>query len=95
MLNLQKGEISQKINYNSNGITEHFYLLNNVNLQLGPNDYIYIKTWAVERKQGYKFSYEKFEGNKLKYKLLADNIRWSEADTSFILSNYQKRIINA
>ena len=76
----------KKKDYNSD-------LLNNVNLQLGPNDYIYIKTWAVERKQGYKFSYEKFEGNKLKYKLLADNIRWSEADTSFILSNYQKRII--
>jgi lipopolysaccharide export system permease protein len=64
-----------------------------VNLQLGPNDYIYLKNWGIERKQGYKFSYEKFEGTKLKYKLLAENIRWVESDTAFKLTNYQKRII--
>ncbi|WP_372746979.1 LptF/LptG family permease [Lutibacter sp.] len=68
-------------------------ILNDVNLQLGPNDYIYVKTWAVQRKQGYKFAYEKFEGNKLKYKLLAESIRWNETDTTFKLTNYQKRII--
>ncbi|SFS74510.1 LptF/LptG family permease [Lutibacter maritimus] len=76
----------KKKEYNANQLTH-------VNLQLGPNDYIYLKNWNIDSKQGYKFSYEKFEGTKLKYKLLAENIRWIESDTVFKLTNYQKRII--
>ena len=67
--------------------------LSNLNLQLGPNDYIFIKTYSIDRKQGYKFAYEKYDGTKLKYKLLAEQIRWVETDTAFKLTNYQKRII--
>lgn len=76
----------KKKDYNADQLT-------NINLQLSPNDYIFIKTYSIERKQGYKFAYEKFEGTKLKYKLLADQIRWVEADTAFSLTNYQKRTI--
>jgi lipopolysaccharide export system permease protein len=76
----------KKKDYNANQ-------LNHVNLQLGPNDYIYLKNWNIDSKQGYKFSYEKYEGIKLKYKLLAENMRWVEADTTFKLTNYQKRFI--
>lgn len=67
--------------------------LTNINLQLGPNDYIHIKNYTIDRKQGYNFSYEIFDGNKLKYKLLADNIRWVEKDSTFNLNNYKKRFI--
>lgn len=67
--------------------------LSNVNLQLGPNDYIHIKNYTVDRKIGYNFSYEIFEGNKLKYKLMADNIRWVEKDSTYKLINYSKRFI--
>jgi len=76
----------QKKKYNQNHIT-------NINLQLGENDYIYLKSFNLNTKQGQKFSFEKFEGTKLKYKLLAENIRWIESDTVFKLTNYQKRII--
>lgn len=67
--------------------------LTNINLQLGSNDYIFIKNYRVKTNHGYDFSYEKFEGNKLTYKLFADNIRWKEKDSTFTLVNYRKRII--
>ena len=67
--------------------------LTNINLQLGPNDYIFFKNYRVETKIGYNFSYEKFEGTKLKYKLFADNIRWKPKDSTYTLINYRKRII--
>lgn len=67
--------------------------LTNVNLQLGPNDYIFLKSYRVKTNVGYSFSYEKFEGNKLTYKLFSDNIRWNENDSAFILTNYRKRYI--
>ncbi len=67
--------------------------LTNVNLQLGPNDYIFIKGFRIAANRGYNFSYEQFEGNKLVYKLFSDNIRWNKKDSTFILTNYRKRYI--
>jgi lipopolysaccharide export system permease protein len=67
--------------------------LNNINLQLGPNDYLFLRSYTIDRNIGYGFSYEIFEGNKLKYKILADNIRWNKADSTFKLVNYKKRYL--
>jgi lipopolysaccharide export system permease protein len=68
-------------------------VLTNINLQLGPNDYIYLKRYNSKNNQGHKFSLEKFEGTKLKYKLMAENIRWIDKDTVFRLNTYKKRYI--
>lgn len=65
----------------------------NINLQLGPNEYIYLKSFNSNTNAGYKFTYEKYDGIKLKYKLMADNIRWVERDTSFRLNTYKKRFL--
>lgn len=67
--------------------------LQDVNLQISPSEYIYIKTYTVDRKVGYRFTYEKFEGTKLKFKLRSDNIRWIERDTTFRLVNWSKRTL--
>jgi len=67
--------------------------LTNINLQLGPNDYIFLKNFRIQTGRGYNFSYEKFEGNKLVYKLFSDNIRWVEKDSTFSLINYRKRYL--
>jgi lipopolysaccharide export system permease protein len=75
-----------KKKFNANNLT-------NVNLQLGPNDFIFFKNYRLETNSGYNFSYEQFEGNKLKSKLFADNIRWKAKDSTFTLINYRKRFI--
>ena len=67
--------------------------IQDVNLQISPDEYIYIKTYTIDRKVGYRFTYEKFEGTQLKFKLRADNIRWIERDTTFTLVNWNKRTL--
>lgn len=46
----------------------------NVHLQIGKNEYIYVETFNAFTNTGYKFSWEQYEGNELKYKMLADII---------------------
>lgn len=67
--------------------------LTNLNLQLGPNDYIFFKSFTVDRNIGYNFSYEKYDGINLKYKLSSDNIHFNKKDSTFKLINYKKRFI--
>ena len=62
-----------------------------VSLQLGDSDYVYFGNFNFKSKNGYNFSYEHFEGNQLKYKVVSQNIRWNENDSTFRLSNYKKR----
>lgn len=66
-----------------------------VSLQLSANDYVYFGYFNFKSKNGYNFSYEHFDGNQLKYKVIAQNIRWNEKDSTFRLSTYRKRFIGA
>jgi lipopolysaccharide export system permease protein len=65
----------------------------NINLQLGPNDYVFFKNYRTDTNNGNHFSYEIFEGNKMVYKLKAQTIRWVPKDSMFKLFNYSKRWI--
>ncbi|MDJ0645162.1 MAG: LptF/LptG family permease [Flavobacteriaceae bacterium] len=67
----------------------------NVSLQLTENDFVYFRTYDLKRNIGYDFSYEKFDGLQLKYKLIARNIRYSEEDSVYTLSNYKERFVLA
>lgn len=59
--------------------------------QINDNDYIYVSSFVPERKVGMNFTYEHFEGNELKYKIFADNIRYIEEDSTYRLTGYLKR----
>nr|WP_282044443.1 LptF/LptG family permease [Winogradskyella flava] len=59
--------------------------------QINDNDYIYVSRFIPKNKSGMNFTYEHFEGNELKYKIFADNIRYIEEDSSYRLTSYVKR----
>ena len=59
--------------------------------QINDNDYIYVSNFIPRNKSGNKFTYEHFEGNELKYKIFADNIRYVEEDSMYSLTSYVKR----
>ncbi|WP_422105050.1 LptF/LptG family permease [Winogradskyella sp.] len=59
--------------------------------QINDNDYIYVSSFSPTQKFGRNFTYEHFEGNELKYKIFAGNIRFIEADSSYRLTGYVKR----
>lgn len=61
--------------------------------QINENDHIYVSNFDTKSKVGRNFTYEHFEGNQLKYKIFADNIRFIEKDSSYRLISYLKRTI--
>jgi len=63
----------------------------NVYQQINDNDYIYVSNFIPKSKTGFNFTYEHFEGNELKYKIFADNIKYVEEDSIYVLNSYLKR----
>ena len=59
--------------------------------QINDNDHIYVNNFIPKSNMGTNFTYEHFEGNELKYKIFADNIRYIEEDSVYRLRNYFKR----
>ncbi|NNE31537.1 MAG: YjgP/YjgQ family permease [Winogradskyella sp.] len=62
--------------------------------QINDNDYIYVSRFIPNRNLGMNFTYEHFDGNELKYKIFADNIRFVEEDSVYRLTSYVKRTYN-
>jgi len=65
----------------------------NVFRQINDNDYIYVSNFNIKDKRGNNFTLEHFNGNKLEYKITANNIRYIEKDSTYRLINYTKRIV--
>ncbi|MFZ4679045.1 MAG: LptF/LptG family permease [Flavobacterium sp.] len=59
--------------------------------QISKDEYIFVSNYNNVSKMAFNFSMEKFEGDKLKYKLLASRIKWNEKDSTYTLYNYNKR----
>ncbi len=90
---------------NANKVSEAFfrkYLTKNpkynktyvkdINLQLDDNgNYVYIKNFNIKNNSGSYFSFEHFDGKKLKYKLTARNIKYT--DSTYELRNVKKRYV--
>jgi lipopolysaccharide export system permease protein len=67
--------------------------INNISLQLGESDYMFMKTFWIKRNKGSNFMYEHYEGTHLKYRLKASNIKWNPKDSTYKLSNFTKRYL--
>ncbi|RAR70191.1 LptF/LptG family permease [Flavobacterium aciduliphilum] len=63
--------------------------------QINPNEYIYVSNYNSDSKMGFNFSMERFEKDKLKYKVSASRIMWNAKDSSYTLFDYRKRKIGA
>jgi len=66
-----------------------------VNLQLDESNYVYFRNFSMKNNTGYNFSYERFDGLQLKYKLIADNIKFNPKDSVFTLNNVKRRYVGA
>jgi lipopolysaccharide export system permease protein len=67
---------------------------NKVFQQINDNEFIYVNSYDPIRKRATNFTLEHFEGNVMKFKIKASRIRWIERDSTFRLSNYNKRIFD-
>ena len=61
--------------------------------QISKDEYIFVSNFNEISKMAFNFSMEKFDGDKLKYKLIANRIKWNVKDSTYTLFNYSKRKI--
>jgi len=61
--------------------------------QINDNEYIYASHFQPKSKSARNFTLEHFEGNELKFKINASNLRYSEEDSLYKLTRVDKRII--
>ena len=67
----------------------------NTHLQIGKDEYVYIETFNAYKNTGYRFSMEKYDGNELKYKMLADVIDYdSLVPNKWTLHTYTERFLD-
>lgn len=63
-------------------------------MQLDKDTYVYIENFDNTYNIGYKFALEKFSGDELKEKLVADRIAWDSVKKKWNIENYSIRTIN-
>jgi lipopolysaccharide export system permease protein len=68
-------------------------LVSEFSLQLTDSTYIFIRSFDTDRKSGYDFTSEVYDGLKLKSKLVSRTITFNEKDSTFTLLNWKKRQI--
>jgi lipopolysaccharide export system permease protein len=61
--------------------------------QVSDTDFMYVSNFNEPVKTGYNFVYEKFNQQKLVYKITASSIRWNPSTKNYTLTNYVKRDI--
>lgn len=66
----------------------------NVHVQIGKDEFVYVESYNITKQYGYKFSWEKYNGNELKYKVMSDVLYHDTvADNSWKIDPYATRTI--
>ncbi|MBQ5856009.1 MAG: LptF/LptG family permease [Bacteroidales bacterium] len=63
----------------------------NIHVQIERGVYVYVGNFDIKRKVAYKFALEKFEGNKMTYKIIADKASYDTITGKWKLDNYVER----
>jgi len=63
-------------------------------MQIDSNTYVYIDNFDTKTAIGYNFVMEKFDGNDLTEKMMADRITWDSVSNKWRIENYTNRLIS-
>lgn len=66
-----------------------------LHIQISPNTFVYVQSYNSKTNTGYKFSLEKFVGQEMTYKLMADNIKLDTSTGYWNLKDYYIRTIDS
>jgi lipopolysaccharide export system permease protein len=59
-----------------------------IHVQIEPGVFVYVQSFYSKTKTGRKFSLEKFDGQRMVYKLMADKIRWNKEKKKWEIKNW-------
>lgn len=65
----------------------------NIYRQINDNEYIYASSYSPKNQTAYNFSLEHFEGERMMFKINANQIKFNEDSLDYTLKSYNKRII--
>ncbi len=71
-----------------------YYDHRNVHMQIEPNVYLYLQNYDNQTNNGYQFSLERFQDNRLIEKLTADNILWDSTKGKWILKYWKLKKVD-
>ena len=67
----------------------------NVHVQVGKDEFVYVESYNITKQFGYKFSWEKYDGNELKFKVVSDVLYHDTvAENSWRIDPYAVRTID-
>lgn len=66
----------------------------NIHVQIEKGVFAYVETYNNKKNVGSKFSLERFDGQELVYKMIADRIELDSVDNSWKILNYTERFID-
>jgi lipopolysaccharide export system permease protein len=65
-----------------------------IHLQINPGTFVYLESFNIKVKTGYRFTLEKFDGYNLQYKLTGDRIIYDSLLNRWTIQNYTVRTID-
>ncbi|GAA0872026.1 LptF/LptG family permease [Gangjinia marincola] len=65
----------------------------NVYRQINDDEFVYASNFLPKSKSARNFMLEHFENNELKFKITASRLQYNDKDSTYTLTNYDKRII--
>lgn len=61
--------------------------------QISADEFIFVSNFNTMSNMAFNFNYEKFNGDKLAYKITANRIKWNPKDSTYTLFGYTKRTL--
>lgn len=83
-----------KVDFENAHFTDQDPTKSEVHMQLDKHTFVYVKSFDPLQKSGYEFILEKFNGDQLKEKWLAQNITYDSVKRFWTIRNYSIRRIN-
>src|SRR5690606_19129556 len=79
----------------SNTNREQYYQRQSISSQITADEYIFAQNYDRIEKRGSSFVFQEFDGEKLKYQIIASSFNWDEKDSVYVLRNvYTKKVIS-
>jgi lipopolysaccharide export system permease protein len=78
---------ANKVKFEKNYFGQRYWDPRNIHRRIGTGEFLYMEFWMNRSLTGSKFSIEKFDATGLRYKLMAQNIRYDSLNGKWMLNN--------
>ncbi len=67
----------------------------NIHMQIEPSVYLFIQSYNSQTNNGFQFSLERFDNNRLIEKITAENIQWDSVKQKWTLRYWKKKMVDS